>query len=313
MNLQNVFATLALSSVLVACGGSDSSTSNTKNTGNTQETNNPTANPAAEAVVISGSVGQAAHIGSVGKLDTALLNNKTYYARYAYCLPNTDCSQVRNGVMHFETTVEGGNVSIKNLTVDAVGKSTSDTNKIPQFTAESSGTVSLASSSVTERDANNRLFSLKATPANSTENKVPNIAISVLITKDGKSMIGADSDYIFVAQQMASAPANWTAQATKEQVKGNWTATTVADNLKIKSKGMLSVKNTSSEVGGFTLTIGEKSFDGQYKNTGYGYAFGYNGRSGFLGVSGAIMLSPDGKFGVGYDGSENGGAFLLTK
>lgn len=294
---------------LTGCGGSDGAgSSNHKQT--------------AGKVTVVGAVGQTASIGAKGALARSSLSNNTYYARYAYCL--TTCRQIKSGVMHFKLNSAGN--AIDTLTMDALGTISLEPQKLPVFTAEAAGTVSLESSSLRKIDGDSRIYNLQANPATSTDHKMPySVDIKVHISKDGKSIVSADDDYLFVAQQMAHAPSNWTQTATKSSISGYWKAFAINSNNQISDIADVQMERNVvlRNVARAKISGGKQGTNhGAYLETGYGYVFGYNspneplkadGSNGPDNPEGFLLLSPDNSFGISYDSSTGGGAGILTR
>ncbi|WP_410472685.1 hypothetical protein ACGTJS_02240 [Faucicola mancuniensis] len=124
--------------------------------------------------------------------------NKKYYARFAHC--NQTCDDIRIGEMNFTMKNTSGNLSMSDVTVDKRGKINFDKDKVAHYTALSTGKVGLTSSNLTLVDKNTNSYRLQLTPANSTDDKLPDTNIRIYFNDNGVHVAGADDHYLFVAQ-----------------------------------------------------------------------------------------------------------------
>lgn len=265
-------------------------------------------------------IGELLTLGEKERLTHKQLHNKTYYARFAFCA-NANCTQISNGVMHFKIVDNAQQLNIQDLHIDASGVSTqlSDYTINYQPTNSNGEQIELSDNQLTALDSDRRIYQLKLTPITTTS--LPDVNIDLLISNDGNTIVSADDDYLFVAQQRSQAPNNWTAPVSKSGLGGGWKSILVDNEDMVKATAQVTVDTGEIGYGAakFNMVQNGKQHWGVYKNSGYGYAFGYtdgevnSNFSNYNGIHGVMITSPDNSFGVGYDASEDGGAFLLTK
>lgn len=307
---------LSISSILLtACGGGSDS-------GATKSTPTPTTpsiqTPTTKLQINNPSIGQKLVFGN-GALKADNIAGKKYYARYAYC--PTHCSVgVNVGEMNFSLEKDGDNfkVSQNSVSVDKFGNIRFFENG--QGGVEASyqplptGKAGLATSNLTVVDKATNRYKLTLKPAFSTETKLPQrVEIDVYFDDSGIHLAGADDDYIFVAQQMATTPKGWAsnANADKNSLAGRWRAYEPDYHFKINRKINITL-NTNQGVEGtsnFVVNHQGQIFNGYYKAMSSGFVVGYasdnkplnNSLSNYRGVNGFTILAPNGQYALGYD------------
>ena len=246
--------------------------------------------------------------------------DKKYYARFAYC--NQTCDDIRIGEMNFTMKNTSGDLSVSDVTVDKRGKITFDKDEAPLYTELSTGKVGLASSNLTLVDKNTNSYRLQLTPANSTDDKLPNADIRIYFNDNGVHVAGADDHYLFVAQQLANQPIGWGLNVAKSAVAGIWNAVQTDENLTVTKKSTSDIRTNEITRGAspFIANDGKTSYNGYYKNLGAGYVFGYTDDGAVLksdaenydGIDGVMLTAPDNQFGIGYDAQDDK-SFLLFR
>ena len=248
--------------------------------------------------------------------------DKKYYARFAYC--NQTCRDIRIGEMNFTMKNTSGNLSVSDVTVDKRGKINFDVNDVPNYTALSTGKVGLTSSNLTLVDKNTNSYRLQLTPANSTDDKLPNAHIRIYFNDNGVHVAGADDHYLFVAQQLANQPSGWGGKqdVAKSAVAGIWNAVQTDENLTVTKKSTSDIRTNEITRGAspFIANNDGETHNGYYKNLGAGYVFGYTDDGAVLksdaenydGIDGVMLTAPDNQFGIGYDAHDDK-SFLLFR
>lgn len=247
--------------------------------------------------------------------------DKKYYARFAYC--NQTCRDIRIGEMNFTMKNTSGNLSVSDVTVDKRGKINFDVNDVPNYTTLSTGKVGLTSSNLTLVDKNTNSYRLQLTPANSTDDKLPDANIRIYFNDNGVHVAGADDHYLFVAQQLANQPSGWGGKqdVTKSAVAGKWNAVQTDENLTVTKKSTSDIHTDEITQGASPFIANDgKTHNGYYKNLGAGYVFGYTNDNAVLksdaanydGIYGMMLTAPDNQFGIGYDAHDKK-SFLLFK
>lgn len=308
---------LSISSILLtACGGGSDS-------GATKSTPTPTTpsiqNSITKLQINNPSIGQKLVFGN-GALKADNIAGKKYYARYAYC--PTHCSVgVNVGEMNFSLEKDGDNfkVSQNSVSVDKFGNIRFFENG--QGGVEASyqplptGKAGLATSSLTVVDKATNRYKLTLTPAFSTEIKLPQrVEIDVYFDDSGIHLAGADDDYIFVAQQMATTPKGWAsnANADKNSLAGRWRAYEIADKqLTVSATATLNTQtnNIIQDASPLQVNGPKGNLHGYYASRGSAFLFGYTDNNqplrtdgdNYDNIHGLTLLAPDGQFGVSYD------------
>lgn len=312
--MKKLLAISITSILLTACGGGSDGGSNHAVSPKPINQTNPTTT---KLQINNPTIGQKLIFGNGSSVQADKVAGKKYYARYAYC--DTLCSQgVNVGEMNFTIEKDGDNFKVsQNVNVDKFGKISFIQNGQggiePRYQELSKGSVGLSTSNLTLVDKTTNRYKLTLRPAMSVESKLPqSIDIDVYFDNTGVHLAGADEDYLFVAEQMATAPKGWGQTVNKNHVAGSWKSYEIKDeSLTVSATATLNLQSNNIIQDASPLQVnGTKgSFHGYYTNRGSAFAFGFtddnrplkSDGSNYDDVDGLLLLAPNGNSGIGYD------------
>lgn len=243
MKANYLFISMITSLCLVGCGGeNEQNQTNTSQATTTQPPKKTTpvieVKPLPTKLMISNN-NNTLNFGGNGVVNHDNINGKTYYARYGYCY--IGCSNVRLGNMHFTLNKQGNNLAINNLVIDKLDEIQINTWGNNIIKPMNTGALSLRTSLLqpvfnytfnSEKIKTNK-YELNLIPAFSTENRLfdTDLTDRVLFSPDGKHLIGLDNGFIFIAQQLDTAPKNWTSDIDNTKISSNWKYFMLKDNV----------------------------------------------------------------------------------